>query len=636
MSRIARLAGRLLVVAALAAVLAIVAQPPAALAAPGPSFTPGRAISIAASNPSVGPLEARYPRAIFTAVYRPSNHTWRVRLAAPSGHPVYASFTILDGIGSVVSQSINRTPGPPHLTAGRAYRIAGREPRIRSWLGLYSGLSHTATLGDNRVWTISWYSGGKEVAEVQVADATGQPSSVWTGPQVSWMMTRGLPDAYGRKVVSPWVLIPMCLLFIGGLINWRKPLSMRTLDVLMMLSLTVSLVFFDRGDVFVSTPLIYPPLIYLTIRMLQIGVSHRPRDVQIGEIHMLVLVALIFGLMGFRLGLNNQDSNIIDVGYAGVAGASRLLHGVLPYGHMPRAAGTACGGTYANGDPVGYVQSDHRCESPIENGDTYGPVVYLAYAPAVLAFGWSGLWDSLPAAHVAASAFDILAVAGLFVAGWRLRSARIGVMLAFAWAANPFTAYTLNMNANDALVGAAVAWTLAALSLPAVRGAMLAVASLTKLGPLAMVPVFLHLRNRLLMIAGFVVAAIVLLAMLALDPHGLRLFWDRTVAYQADRITPLSIWTLGNYHPGWPHLEWLQQIAQIAVAIGVGLLAFLPRGERDAAAVAALSGAALLAVQMVASYWFYPYVCWWLPAVLIGFLLPRAGRRQAAPVSLPA
>ena len=111
MSRIAHLAGRLS--AALAAVLAIVARPPAARAAPGPSFTPGRAISIAASNPSVGPLEARYPRAIFTAVYRPSNRTWRVRLAAPSGHPVYASFTIVDGIGSVVSQSINRTPGPP-------------------------------------------------------------------------------------------------------------------------------------------------------------------------------------------------------------------------------------------------------------------------------------------------------------------------------------------------------------------------------------------------------------------------------------------------------------------------------------------------------------------------------------------
>ena len=35
---------------------------------------------------------------------------------------------------------------------------------------------------------------------------------------------------------------------------------------------------------------------------------------------MLLLIALFFGLMGFRLGLNNQDSNVIDVGYAGVAG----------------------------------------------------------------------------------------------------------------------------------------------------------------------------------------------------------------------------------------------------------------------------------------------------------------------------
>ena len=42
-----------------------------------------------------------------------------------------------------------------------------------------------------------------------------------------------------------------------------------------------------------------------------------------------------------------------------------------------------------------------------------------------------------------------------------------------------------------------------------------------------------------------------------------------------------------------------------------------------AAAVAALGGAALIGVQMVASYWFYPYVCWWLPLALVGLLLPR-------------
>ena len=40
--------------------------------------------------------------------------------------------------------------------------------------------------------------------------------------------------------------------------------------------------------------------------------------------------------------------------------------------------------------------------------------------------------------------------------------------------------------------------------------------------------------------------------------------------------------------------------------------------------MAALGGAALIGVQMVASYWFYPYVCWWLPLALVGLLLPRA------------
>jgi len=26
---------------------------------------------------------------------------------------------------------------------------------------------------------------------------------------------------------------------------------------------------------------------------------------------------------------------------------------------------------------------------------------------------------------------------------------------------------------------------------------------------------------------------------------------------------------------------------------------------------------------MVSSYWFYPYICWWLPLALAGMLLPR-------------
>ena len=120
--------------------------------------------------------------------------------------------------------------------------------------------------------------------------------------------------------------------------------------------------------------------------------------------------------------------------------------------------------------------------------------------------------------------------------------------------------------------------------------------------------------------------------MLALDGNGLRLFWDRTFHYQLGRVTPLSIWTIGNYHPGWYHLHWLQQALQVAVVVGCLLLAVFPRGRKDTAQVAALGAAAVIATQLVSSYWFYPYICWWLPLVLLGLLLPR---RETAPELTP-
>jgi hypothetical protein len=613
---------RRLIGAAVAVLLLVPAGQALAAATAQPQFSQTQAIEIAASDPAIPSIMTTHPGAYWTARFLADKRQWVTTLHSKSGPPL-ARFVIADGLGTVVTRQILHGAGRLRLKARDAAAIAAAQPAIKSWLGQYKDVSHTAVHGDDRVWTVSYFAGGDQVAEVHIPDASGKPTDVWTGPQVGWMMTRGLKNAYGRKVAGAWVLIPMCLLFVAGLLDWRRLRSLRTLDVIMLISFVVSLEFFNRGRVFISTPLFYPPMIYLAGRMIAIGFGHRPRKFVIGERHMLVLIGLTFALMGFRLGLNNRDSNVIDVGYASVAGASRLLHGTIPYGHMPKAEGRPCGGHYANGDPIGYVQSDHRCESPVENGDTYGPVVYLAYAPAVEAFGWSGRWDSLTAAHVAASAFDILAVAGLFVAGWRLWSPRMGVLFAFGWAANPFTAYSLNMNSNDALVGAAIAWLLAALSVPVVRGILLSVAGFTKLGPLALVPLFASLRGRVATLTAFALTTVVLLSMLALDHNGLKLIWDRTIAYQTARVTPMSIWTLGTFHPGWPDLQWLQKAAQVAVGIAVCLLAVLPRFRKDAAAVAALGGAALIGVQMVASYWFYPYVCWWLPLALVGLLLPR-------------
>ena len=112
---------------------------------------------------------------------------------------------------------------------------------------------------------------------------------------------------------------------------------------------------------------------------------------------------------------------MIDVGYAGVIGADKLIHGKPLYGHWPK---------------------DNA------NGDTYGPVNYYAYVPFRAIFGWSGSWDDLPAAHAAAIAFDLLTLLGLFLLGRRVRGPTLGVVLAYAWAAYPFTLYALTPTAT--------------------------------------------------------------------------------------------------------------------------------------------------------------------------------------------
>ena len=66
------------------------------------------------------------------------------------------------------------------------------------------------------------------------------------------------------------------------------------------------------------------------------------------------------------------------------------------------------------------------------------------------------MWDDLPAAHAAAVAFDLACVAGLWLAGRRLRGPGFGLLLAYLWVTFPFTLLVANSGANDALVGALV------------------------------------------------------------------------------------------------------------------------------------------------------------------------------------
>ena len=205
----------------------------------------------------------------------------------------------------------------------------------------------------------------------------------------------------------------------------------------------------------------------------------------------LLLGAAVF-LAGFRIGLNAEASNVIDVGYAGVIGAARIVHGQSPYGHMPvEDSLKACGPADADGEIRDRIQANGRCETANERGDTYGPVSYLAYVPGYLIRGWSGKWDDLPAAHITSGLFDLLCLAGMFFVGLRYGGRELGAVLALAWAAYPFTQYASNSNTNDLIPPAFLIWGLWAAGRPWARGALVALSSWTKFSSLIVAPLWL-------------------------------------------------------------------------------------------------------------------------------------------------
>ena len=111
----------------------------------------------------------------------------------------------------------------------------------------------------------------------KVDDRTGAVTEAWTGPQVAWSMARGGAGAFGGKTINrTWLWLAFCAVFLVGLADLRRPLSLRNLDLLALLSFSISLRFFNEGEIFWSVPLAYPPLLYLLGRCLWIARRDRP------------------------------------------------------------------------------------------------------------------------------------------------------------------------------------------------------------------------------------------------------------------------------------------------------------------------------------------------------------------------
>ena len=292
---------------------------------------------------------------------------------------------------------------------------------------------------------------------------------------------------------------------------------------------------------------------------------------------------------------------MIDVGYAGVIGADKLIHGVALYGHWP---------------------TDNMY------GDTYGPVSYFLYVPFRAIFGWSGTWDYLPAAHAASIFFDLLTVTGLFFLGRRIRDTRLGMVLVYGWLAYPFTLYAMNSNTNDSLVSALVVLALLAISSAPARGVMAALAGLTKFAPFLLAPLLMRgvgdrpaRRSRLGFAVAFVATVVVCMLPVLLN-HDLHAFWKDSIEYQSGRSAPFSIWGLWG---GLSIEQHLLQGAVVAAALGVY---FVPV-RRGVLEVAALGAALMIGLQLTVNYWLYPYIVWFFPLVLVALFASHPADRES-------
>ncbi len=586
---------------ACATAFTLVATSPALAATPGSVRTTAHSTAAgkpASSHPKNAPLSKSSAESTATVDLKDTGASSRTSKSAS---------TATDPEAPVPIAASDTPPIGRKLSPNRVLEIADALPKMRAirarYRGSYGGAYLMGPAHPSR-WQVSYFSKqGKEIGQVIVADYTGHVMEQWTGFQIAWSMARGYPGAFGRHVNALYIWIPLCVLFFVPFFDWRKPLRLLHLDLLVLLSFSASLVYFNHGRIYTSTPLVYPPLIYLLVRMLllaRVGRRDAPTRPAPRPLRLLVpapwlAVGVVF-LIGFRVGLNVTDSNVIDVGYAGVVGAQRIAHDRPLYGAYP---------------------NDN------EHGDTYGPVNYEAYVPFQQALGWSGRWDDLPAAHAAAILFDLLAVALLFLLGRRVRGPGLGIALAYAWVSYPFTLYALESNSNDSLVAALVLAAVLVASSPPARGMFAALAGLTKFAPLALAPLLwthglggLTAWRRARALALFALAFLATVAVVsvpALTHDSLRTIYERTLAYQSDRESPFSIWGL---YSGLGTPQAVVQASALALALAV---AVLPR-RADLVGLAATAAAVLVAVQLGVDHWFYLYIPWFFGLVMLALL----------------
>jgi Glycosyltransferase family 87 len=474
------------------------------------------------------------------------------------------------------------------IDPAQAIAIAKTSPKLQAIHRAHHPLHILPVLAVRNHYEIEFFFQGRVIAD-QTVGRTGKLGPLYTGPLIGALYARG---HYGDIFDSPWVLLPFSLLFLLPIVLLRGYRWLDRLDLAAVLTFGISYALFDATHLEAGVWAFYPPLVYLLVRMLIRGARPRPPGGRLDcRLPTIVLALGLAGLIVGRIIVNLHPWGVLDVATASALGAYKILHGQSIY----------------------YYSLGH--------GDTYGPLNYLAYVPFELI--WPGNWVYLPAARAAAITFDLLTIAGLIAIGFRLRRGRdglrLGLLLAWLWAACPFSLLGMEKSTNDGLTALIVVLIMLALGGPIRRGILAGVGAAAKFFPAILLPLVAvghgdaDQRAIRKVLAGFVIVVGATIAVF-MPSGGLVEMWNHTIGFQLTRTDVFSIWAL---HPALDPIKDALEAFAVILAVAV---AFRPRGRRTVAQVAALAAALTIAVQLPAVHWFYLYIVWFLPLVFIAVL----------------
>ncbi len=486
--------------------------------------------------------------------------------------PVRAALGIalLFAVALVILAALHRDPATAaQLPKDRAVRAALDDSSVRAYLSAHGFTRERVTPIDKQLVRVSFFDGSRIVLEAAVAP---------TGRVVSQILHKPGEVRVGSEIAQRPLVLALLVLVFALATAGLPVLSIRNLDVLALTSFAVPVVLMNERFLEAGVYAAYPPLAYLSLRCAQ--VAFKSKSTRVPTVSLIERIAstrmLAVGAAGAAAALvllSVPGGLVGDVAFASMAGATKLVHGTLPYGHLS--------------------------QGELVHGDTYPLLAYAAYVPAALLTPVKTGFDQLDGA---------LWIAAAFALGGALAMYRIGgLRLALAWLSFPPVLIAASAGSNDLVAAACIAWAAALLAHSARSAGAFALAAWVKLAPFVALPLWVVRGGRthgtaraVLAVAG--VSGAVAVWVLALGGTEGLSDMAGALSFQAERGSLQSLWAL----TGADAAQLAVQAAVATLSVAGAVQVWRDRSlARDPRRVCALAAAVLLGVQLAANYWSY-------------------------------